>query len=48
MDARLADGIKPTSLNSELSALHGLLFFLADQGRPVCQRMLLLVCVCFW
>jgi integrase len=40
MDARLADGIKPTSLNSELSALHGLLFFLADQGRPVCQRML--------
>jgi len=40
MDARLADGIKPTSLNSELSALHGLLFFLADQGHPVCQRML--------
>jgi integrase len=40
MDTRLADGIKPTSLNSELSALHGLLFFLADQGRPVCQRML--------
>jgi integrase/recombinase XerD len=40
MDERLAEGIKPTSLNSELSALHGLLFFLADQGRPVCQRML--------
>jgi site-specific recombinase XerD len=40
VDARLADKIKPVTLNGELSALHGLLFFLADQGRPVCQRML--------
>jgi len=28
------------TLNSHLSALHGLLFFLTEQGRPVCQRML--------
>jgi integrase/recombinase XerD len=40
VDARLAEGIKPVTLNSHLSALHGLLFFLAEQGRPVCQRML--------
>jgi integrase len=40
LDARLAEGIKPVTLNSHLSALHGLLFFLAEQGRPVCQRML--------
>jgi len=40
MDARLADKIKPVTLNCELSTLHGLLFFLAEQDRPVCQRML--------
>jgi integrase len=40
MDARLAEGIKPVTLNSHLSLLHGILFFLAEQGRPVCQRML--------
>jgi site-specific recombinase XerD len=40
VDARLADGIKPVTLNSELSALHGFLFFLAEQDRPVCQRTL--------
>jgi integrase/recombinase XerD len=40
VDARLADSIKPTTLNGELSALHGFLFFLAEQGRPVCRRTL--------
>jgi integrase len=40
VDARLAEGIKPVTLNSHLSLLHGLLFFLAEQDRPVCQRML--------
>jgi integrase/recombinase XerD len=40
LDARLAEGIKPVTLNCELSGLQGLLYFLAEQGRPVCQRML--------
>jgi integrase len=40
VDARLAEGIKPVTLNSHLSLLHGMLFFLAEQGRPVCQRTL--------
>jgi hypothetical protein len=40
LDARLAEGIKPVTLNCELSALQCLLFFLAEQGRPVCQRTL--------
>jgi site-specific recombinase XerD len=40
VDTRLADGIKQTTLNGQLSALQALLFFLADQGRTVCQRTL--------
>jgi site-specific recombinase XerD len=40
VDHRLSRGIKPVTLNGELSGLHGLLFFLADQGHPVCQRTL--------
>jgi len=40
LDARLAEGIKPVTLNCELSVLQCLLFFLAEQGRPVCQRTL--------
>ncbi len=40
MDARLANSINPVTLNNELSGLQQLLLFLADQGRPVCQRLL--------
>ena len=40
LDTRLAEGIKPVTLNGHLSGLHGLLHFLAEQDRPVCQRML--------
>ena len=40
VDARLASGIKPITVNSELSELQHFLQFLADGGRAVCQRML--------
>lgn len=40
VDARLAAGVKPISLNGELRALQGLLHFLAELQRPVCRRML--------
>jgi hypothetical protein len=40
LDARLAAGIKPTTLNGQLSELHHFLAFLAEQGRPICKRML--------
>jgi integrase/recombinase XerD len=40
VDVRLVAGIKPITLNRELLALLGLLRFLADLERPVCQRML--------
>jgi len=36
---RIADGIKPATLNRELWDLHGFLRFLADAGQPVCERM---------
>ena len=39
VDSRLAKGIKPTTLNRELNDLQDLLRFLAEEGRPVCQRM---------
>jgi site-specific recombinase XerD len=40
VDERLAAGIKPVSINGELRNLRSFLHFLADQGRPVCQRAL--------
>ncbi|MBP7690219.1 MAG: phage integrase family protein [Thermoflexales bacterium] len=40
VDVRLAAGLKPVSLNGELRAVQPLLIFLAEQGRPICQRML--------
>lgn len=40
VDARLAEGINPVTLNNELRGLQGLLHFLAEQGHPICQRML--------
>ena len=40
VDTRLAAGIKPISVNGELSELQHLLHFLADEGRAICQRML--------
>lgn len=40
VDQRLAAGRKPATLNRELYDLQGFLRFLADRGRPVCERML--------
>jgi integrase/recombinase XerD len=40
VDFRLAAGIKPITINNQLTSLHSLLQFLADQGEPVCQRTL--------
>jgi integrase len=40
VDARLAAGIQPVTLNGELGTLLPFLRFLADQGQPVCARML--------
>jgi len=40
VDERLAAGIKPTTLNSELWEFLDFLRFLAEEGRPICQRML--------
>ncbi len=40
VDARLSAGIQPISVNDELRSLQAWLLFLADLGRPVCQRFL--------
>jgi site-specific recombinase XerD len=40
VDARLAAGIKPVTINGELAELHHFLHFLNDEGRPICQRLL--------
>ncbi len=40
VDVRLQAGIKASTLNGELSELQNFLHFLADEGRPVCARML--------
>jgi integrase len=40
-DARLAADIKPATLNRELAALQEFLRFLDAEGRPICQRTLL-------
>jgi len=40
LDARLTENISPVTLNHHLGDLQDLLQFLADQGRPICQRML--------
>jgi len=39
-DARLAEGVKPVTLNGALSRLHGWLYYLAEQGQSICQRLL--------
>lgn len=41
LDARLASGINPKTVNRELAYLQLLLRYLEDQGRPICARMLL-------
>jgi site-specific recombinase XerD len=41
LDARLAAGIKPVSVNSDLSGLRHLVYFVRGAGRPVCERFLL-------
>lgn len=41
LDERLLQGIKPTTINSELSMLRRLLFFLEERGRSICTRTLL-------
>ena len=41
LDTRLEAGIRPISINSELAQLQELLTFVAEQGRPICRRMLL-------
>jgi site-specific recombinase XerD len=41
LDARLAVGLKPVTLNSELSVLRHFLYFLRGLGRAVCERFLL-------
>jgi len=40
LDHRLAAGRSRTTVNVELAELHQFLRFLADQGRPVCERTL--------
>jgi len=40
LDQRLASGISPVTLNGQLTELHHLLHFLAEQGRSVSKRML--------
>jgi site-specific recombinase XerD len=40
VDARLDAGIQSSTLNRELRDLQHFLRFLADEGRPVCERML--------
>jgi len=41
LEARLAAGISPVTLNGELHRLQTFLLFLEDEGQPVCRRMLL-------
>ena len=40
VDLRLAAGIKPITLNSELTVVKDLLRFFGEQGQPICARML--------
>jgi integrase/recombinase XerD len=40
VDARLAEGISPTTLNGELHALQAFLRYEMEQGQPICHRML--------
>jgi site-specific recombinase XerD len=40
LDARLEAGRSPNTVNGKLSELQQFLLFLADQDRPICQRML--------
>jgi integrase len=41
LDARLAAGIKPVTVNSDLSMLQHFVYFLRGLGRVVCERFLL-------
>jgi integrase len=42
LDARLGEGISPTTVNNELLGLQSFLRFLNEQEIPICQRVLLL------
>jgi site-specific recombinase XerD len=41
LDHRLAQGIKPVTVNCELSALRHFIYFLRESGSEVCERFLL-------
>ena len=41
LDTRLEAGIRPITANGELAMLQQFLTFVAEQGRPICRRMLL-------
>jgi integrase len=41
LDTRLDAGIRPMTTNRELGELQQFLAFVAEQGRPICRRMLL-------
>ena len=45
VDARLAATISPVTLNGHLLHLQAFLYFLAEQGRPLCQRMFKVDCL---
>jgi integrase/recombinase XerD len=40
LETRLEAGIKPVSINHELSLLQAFLLFMEESGLPICQRML--------
>jgi site-specific recombinase XerD len=40
LEARLAAGISPVTLNTELRRLQGFLLYLESEGQPICRRML--------
>lgn len=42
MEQRLAAGLQPKTVNSHLYRLKGLLYYLDEAGKPVCQRTLLI------
>jgi site-specific recombinase XerD len=43
LDARLASGINPKTLNHDLGSLKHFVFYLQEHDRPVCERFLLVV-----
>ena len=41
LDHRVTSGIKPSTVNGELSALKSFALFLQEEDRPICERLLL-------